>query len=196
MTNVVLIIIFILSAGYWYLRNHIAAAAQPVVQAQVEVPKPAVPVTLKPEELSLPVVTYADVSGEVHYLAGTAKPALIVFWLNGSEQSTKAMNLLAAIRPDYAENKLDLIGFYMDEINSEALSQTAQSSSYFFTIAGAAQTPELKAALFKSFHVRGPGKDIYVVDKAGKITAVDVSDPKIPEDLLLDKVTKAFKGLI
>jgi hypothetical protein len=157
-------------------------------------PRPAPPPPPK-VVVSVPSVRYADISGETHSLGGTKKPALLVFW-NANTPSFRAMKLLAAMRPDYPENTLDIIGFYTDEITTESLSQTAQDNGYFFTIASAAQTPELKATLLKSFNVKDSGQDIYVIDKADGVTIVDISNPQIPDDVIVAKLNAVIKPML
>ena len=72
--------------------------------------------------------------------------------------------------------ELDIVAFYLKEIDSSELKAIRSSQGYRMVIAEARPPVELIAALNKAYGIRGPGRDIYVVDTKGRIRAIDTSD--------------------
>jgi len=128
----------------------------------------------------VPDLSYTDVAGKSRTLRGTGKPAVIGFWITDCPYCDRMMNVLNKVRRDYPETRVDVIGFYLNRTTPQALSELGAGKDYAMTLAPAQPPVELVAALDKGFGLRGPGRDIYLVDRDGGVRTVDVSNLETP----------------
>lgn len=162
--------------------------------------------------------SFTDVRKQIHSFSGkTNKPAVIAFWIDQCGYSQNAMLVLNAIRRQYPEDKLDVVGLFLNERRESEIIEAARQEGYSVTLA-ATQTPEQLSALnsdavaafdkarakpgatqkdvdqaltqvyqqsaplivtlHPGLHIRGPGRDIYIIDNKGLIHTVSTVDDK------------------
>lgn len=145
-------------------------------------------------------IEYTDVNGTARTLGAGGKPAIVGFWIADCGYSGHALYLLSRIRQQYSESQLDVVGFYLNSITREELAKLVDARSfgfdYNFTMAPAQPPVELIAELAKTFNIRGPGRNLYVISKTGAMRAVDISDIKEPNEAVLKKLNSVINSLI
>ncbi len=120
----------------------------------------------------VPALSYTDVQGRVHDFSRLDKPAVIGFWIDECGYSQRVMSVLDEIREEYPADKLDVVGFYLNPRMDAEIAAVGAREGYNVTLAGAQESPGLIENLQKSFDIRGPGRDIYVIDKTGIIHTI------------------------
>lgn len=136
----------------------------------------------------VPDMSYTVVSGETRKLAGTGKPAIIGFWILDCPYAARVMTVLNNIRQDYPESQVDVIGFYVNKIEIQELEKIGFNKNYQIVLSPAQSPPELVWNLDRTFKLRGPGMDIYVVDKKGGIRSIDTSDLNMADSEIYPKI--------
>ena len=124
----------------------------------------------------VPAVSFTDVQGGIHDFSRLGKPAVVGFWIDECGYSQRAMSVLNEMRQDYSPEQLDVIGFYLNPRSDSDIAALGEREGYNATLAGAQESPELIESLQKSFDIRGPGRDIYVIDRNGIIHTVKAVD--------------------
>jgi|GEM_PF-6901329 len=127
-----------------------------------------------------PSITYTDVAGVQHDIGGCDKPAIVGFGVADSTPTARAMYLLSEVRKVYPENRVDVVGFYINGITQEELTRLGEETAAPFTIASAQTSPELLAQLISAFKFGEPGRELYIVDRRGHITAVPIDNIEEP----------------
>ena len=121
-------------------------------------------------------ISYVDTEGQIRMVPSFQRPALVGFWIQGCRYCARVMSILNRIRQQYPPERLDVVAFYLNEIETSELRSIRNRMGYDMIIAEAQPPVELIAALDRAYRIRGPGRDIYVVDTKGKIRAIDTSD--------------------
>ncbi|MFA6003287.1 MAG: redoxin domain-containing protein [Elusimicrobiota bacterium] len=127
----------------------------------------------------LPDISYADVQGQTRSLSRPDKPAVVGFWIADCGYCENMMGALQAVRQKYPEDKLDVVGLYLNEASEADIAAAAQREGYAVTLAPAQKTQQLIEALQSRFSIRGPGRDIYIVRRDGffqRVATVDQED--------------------
>jgi len=121
-------------------------------------------------------ISYVDTEGQIRVVPSSQRPAIVGFWIQGCRYCERVMAILNRIRRQYPPEKLDVVAFYLNEIDTSELRSIRNRMGYDMIIAEAQPPVELIAALDKRYRIRGPGRDIYVVDTKGKLQAIDTGD--------------------
>jgi AhpC/TSA family len=128
-------------------------------------------------------LTYTDVDGEARTFKheGTA-PTVVAFWISNCGYSQNAMWALNEVRRQYRGDEVDVIGFYMNPSVDADVKSIAKRERYEVTLATVQNMSlgpnGLLGQLNDAFHVRGAGRDVYVVDKEGRIRTIPAVDEK------------------
>mgnify|MGYP001586539627 FL=1 len=86
------------------------------------------------------------------------------------------MEVLKSVRQESSADALDVVGFFLNEMSSPDVASLGAREGYWVTLAACQPPTELIAALQSSFNIRGPGRDIYVLDRSGRYRAVSTVD--------------------
>lgn len=149
--------------------------------------------------------SFTDVAGQTHRFSNdTNKPAVVAFWIDECGYSQNAMLVLNAIRREYPAEKLDVIGFFLNPRTDGEVVAAAQHEGYSATQVaaqpyGASQSVPLIKTLHEGFGIRGPGRDIYVIDSKGfihTIPTVDAKDEKRVTEEVIIKVDDVLKKVL
>jgi len=139
-------------------------------------------------EGTAPALPYVDTKGVPHSLAAPAKPAVVVLWVTPCSYCRRAMNVMDRVRGLYSEDDLDVVGFYLNESDDAGIDSIASVEGHRFTMARGQPTWQYTDVLLKGFDFRGTGRDIYVLGRDGRYTAVDSSDFSVPDYAILQKI--------
>lgn len=126
-------------------------------------------------------LTYTDVEGQARTFRheGTA-PTVVAFWISNCGYSQNAMWALNEVRRQHREDEVDVIGFYMNPSVDAEVKTIAKNERYKVTLATVQNTSLGPTALFgqlaEAFHVRGAGRDVYVMDREGRIRTIPAVD--------------------
>jgi hypothetical protein len=126
-------------------------------------------------------LTYTDVDGQARTFRheGTA-PTVVAFWISNCGYSQNAMWALNEVRRQYREDEVDVVGFYMNPSLDAQTKTIAKNEKYEVTLATVQNMSLGTNALFgemnDAFHIRGMGRDVYVVDKEGRIHTIPAVD--------------------
>ncbi len=146
-----------------------------------------------------PAVSYTDVQGNSHSFSQLDKPAVVGFWIDECGYSQRMMAVLNQIRQNYPADQLDVVGFYLNSRSNSDIAAVADKEGYQVTLAAAQSTPQLIESLQSGFDIRGPGRDIYVIDKTGRIhtiKAVNGNNSPLPENQIESQVEAQVKSAI
>jgi hypothetical protein len=125
-------------------------------------------------------LTYTDVEGQAHTFRSEGTPKVVAFWISNCGYSQNAMWSLNEVRRQYREDEIDVIGFYMNPSTDAQVKTIAKNERYEVNLSTVQNMSVGPTALFgdlhNTFHMRGVGRDVYVVDKDGRIQAIPAVD--------------------
>ena len=126
----------------------------------------------------VPAVSFTDVQGLNRSFSRSTKPAVVGFWIQECGYSQRMMRVLRHVRQRYPGEQLDVIAFELNSMPDSQISAIASREGYQMgaTLAGAQNTPGLIQTLQDGFAIRGPGRDVYVIDKNGRLRTVPAVD--------------------
>lgn len=134
------------------------------------------------EGLRVPVgVTYTDVDGQARTFEHQgATPTVVAFWISNCGYSQNAMWALNEVRRQYRSDEVDVVGFYVNPGLDAQTVTIAKRENYNVTLAtvqnmSLGPTP-LFGELNNAFHMRGAGRDVYIVDREGRIHTIPAVD--------------------
>lgn len=125
---------------------------------------------------SAPAVAFTDVEGRTRDFRKLPRPMVAGFWIEGCPYCENMMEVLKSVRQESSPDALDVVGFFLNAMSSPDVASLGASEGYWVTLAACQPPTELIAALQTSFNIRGPGRDIYVLDRAGRYRAVSTVD--------------------
>lgn len=124
-----------------------------------------------------PNMIFADAEGKSHRFVNSDRPVVVGFWITQCGYSQRVMHVLNYIRKDYPIDKLDVIGFYLNAgMSDEQILAAGRAEGYKVNLAPAQRTIDMIRGLHTAFGIRGPGRDLYVVDQKGWISSVKADD--------------------
>jgi hypothetical protein len=126
-------------------------------------------------------LTYRDVDGQARtFQHEDAVPTVVAFWISNCGYSQNAMWALNEVRRQYPEDEVDVVGFYMNPSMDAQTKSIAKREKYEVTLATVQNMSLGPNALYgelnDAFHLRGVGRDVYVVDKEGRIHTIPAVD--------------------
>ena len=126
----------------------------------------------------VPEVAFTDVRGQSRNFSRSTKPAVVGFWIEECGYSQRMMRVLRHVRQRYPGEQLDVIGFELNSMADSQISAVASREGYDMgaILAGAQNSPGLIQNLQDGFGIRGPGRDVYVIEKNGRLRTVPVVD--------------------
>lgn len=147
---------------------------------------------------SAPPVGFTDVEGKERDFRKLERPMVVVFWIEDCPYCRNAMAVLNKVRRENFPDKLDVVGFFLNERSSPEVASLGAGAGYRVTLAAAQPPEELIAALHSSFGIRGPGRDIYVIDRAGRYRVVSTVDGRQlrPESEIKAEVAALLKEVL
>jgi thiol-disulfide isomerase/thioredoxin len=149
-----------------------------------------------------PVVPYTDVAGGRHALNHAMKPTVVGFWITHCGYSRRMMSVLGRVRGRYGADQVDVVGFELNPMSDAEVASNASNEGYDngATLAAAQQNEDLIRRLAEGFKIRGPGRDIYVVDRKGRyhaVAAVDWQDhPRDPNSVESDVAARLSDAMM
>jgi len=144
---------------------------------------------------SSPSISFTDVDGQSRILPTSGRPAIVGFWIKDCRYCARVMAILNRIRQQYPVEKLDVVAFYLNVIDAPELRDIQFRKGYRMVIAEAQPPVELIASLDKAYGIRGPGRDIYVVDKNGRIRVIDAGNLDKPWEQIESQITEALSKM-
>jgi thiol-disulfide isomerase/thioredoxin len=133
-------------------------------------------------------LAYKDTKGAAHSLTSPDKPAVVVLWVTPCPYCARALNVLDGLRREYPEEKLDVVGLYLNRAEASAVDEIAGQEGHSITMAQGQPSHEFVEAMTARLGFRAPGRDIYVIGKNGSYEAVDSSDLNVPDDEIAQRV--------
>jgi hypothetical protein len=146
-----------------------------------------------------PAISFADVEGKTRDFRKLERPMAVAFWIQECPFCQNAMSVLDGVRRENPADKLDVVGFYLNSQSPSDVASLGSREGYGVTLAPAQPPNELIAALHSSFKIRGPGRDIYVVDRSGRyraVSTVDGSGARRPGDEIRAEVNALVKDVL
>lgn len=148
---------------------------------------------------SAPAVSFTDVDGKTRDFRKLERPMAVGFWIEDCPYCANAMAVLNSVRQENPPEKLDVVGFFLNARSSPDVASLGAREGYWVTLAAGQPPTELIAALDSSFHIRGPGRDIYVIDRAGRyrvVSTVDGGGVRRPESEIKAEVSALLKEVL
>ena len=143
--------------------------------------------------LSAVICTFSSTTSDT---GASGKPTIACFWIKDCGYSYHAMNLLAMLRKRHPDPNLDITGFYLNEIYGDELAEQVSSHGYGNVSVVATQPPvSFVLNLVKTFKVRSPGRDIYIVTKKGLIYTIDIKDTRENTTASIKRIEFAMDNL-
>jgi thiol-disulfide isomerase/thioredoxin len=146
-----------------------------------------------------PAVSFADVDGKTRDFRKLERPMAVGFWIENCPYCANAMAVLKSVRQENAAEKLDVVGFFLNARSAPDVASLGAREGYWVTLAAAQPPTDLIRALHSSFGIRGPGRDIYVIDRSGRysvVSTVDGSGGRRPESEIKAEVTARLKDVL
>lgn len=148
---------------------------------------------------SAPAVAFTDVDGKTRDFRKLERPMAVGFWIEGCPYCANAMGVLNGVRRENSPETLDVVGFFLNSRSSSDVASLGASEGYWVTLAAAQPPTELIAGLQSSFDIRGPGRDIYVIDRSGRyrvVSTVDGAGERRPADEIKAEVNARLKDVL
>lgn len=123
-----------------------------------------------------PAIAFTDVDGKTRDFRKLERPMAVGFWIEDCPYCANAMEVLKGVRQENPPEKLDVVGIFLNARSSPDVANLGAREGYWVTLAAGQPPTELIAALDAAFRIRGPGRDIYVIDRAGRYSAVSTVD--------------------
>ncbi|MBI5238893.1 MAG: redoxin domain-containing protein, partial [Elusimicrobia bacterium] len=113
-----------------------------------------------------PAVEFKDLQGNSHSLASLDKPAVVGFWISNCGY---CRNMLGILNSVIAKNRdgADVYGIYLNDVPESEISGAAAEENFSGIAAAAQQRVEVIKTFHETFGIRGPGRDVYVIDRSG-----------------------------
>lgn len=143
-----------------------------------------------------PALSYADTAGKYRSLGAPERPAVVVLWVSPCAYCTRAMKVEDDIRRLYAEEDLDVVAFYLNRAGNEEIERMAAAEGHRITVAQGQPDNKFVETLLDGLAFRGTGRDIYVIGKDGRYTAVDASDLREPDYAVRDRVRSVLLNVL
>lgn len=146
-----------------------------------------------------PAVSFADVDGKTRDFRKLERPMVVGFWIEECPYCQNAMAVLKGVRQANSPEELDVVGFFLNAKSAPDVASAGAREGYWVTLAAAQPPHELIAALDSSFRIRGPGRDIYVVEPSGRYRAVSTVNrdgARRPESEIKAEVDARIKELL
>lgn len=126
---------------------------------------------------SAPAIVFTDVDGKKRDFRKLERPMAVGFWIEDCPYCQNAMGVLNDVRQEHSREKLDVVGFFLNARDPSEVASLGSREGYWITLA-AGQPPgePLIRDLDNAFHIRGPGRDIYVIGRSGSYRAVSTVD--------------------
>jgi thiol-disulfide isomerase/thioredoxin len=121
-----------------------------------------------------PAIEFNDLQGSSHTLAKPERPTLVGFFISNCGYCKNMMGVLNDVSAKHRD--IEVYGFYLNPGSDGDISSAAQQYDFSGTVVAAQQRPELIQTLASTFAIRGPGRDAYVIDKAGAVHSVSLVD--------------------
>lgn len=128
------------------------------------------------QEPTAPAITFADVAGKTRDFRNLDRPMVAGFWIENCSYSAKAMAVLQSVRQGNPAGDLDVVGFFLNAKSGAEVAHAGALEGYRVTLAPCQPPVELIAALAPAFRIRGPGRDLYVLDRRGHYHVVSMVD--------------------
>ena len=147
-----------------------------------------------------PSIELVDSRGAHWALGGSKqKPMVIGFWISPCAYSDRILKFMNRVRREYKTEGLDVVGVYLNPIDDASLNALLASKKLEFPVVAGQSSLDQIVTLNSSFGMRGAGVDLYLVDKKGRIHAVDAGQADVKSRDIendLNKIIKKKTGLV
>lgn len=118
-------------------------------------------------------ISFYDTAGVLHSVGRGKKPALLVFWITNCGYCTNTMGILDQARPRFPEDKLDVVGIYLNTASAREVAGFAQDEGHKVPVAASRESGQaLLESFIAAFGFNAPGRHVYFVDGQGKVQAL------------------------
>jgi hypothetical protein len=138
-------------------------------------------------------LAYKDTQGRPHSISAPDKPAVLVLWITPCPYCSRSLNVLDALRRDYPEKELDVVGLYLNRADDAAVDQFARQEGHSITVAQGQPSQDFVRTMTARLAFRAPGRDIYVIGKNGDYEAVDASDLGVADGAISERVRSILR---